>query len=248
MDEKRKVKKNAGLILSRTRRNQIYLPYFKKKKYFEAIATGNVDAIAALAETNYEYPTALYNRCESYSEAMRKMRYESLCAASEMCIITIQAGLLDMVAYDIRDEFISEFDKAVSLPDLYDLVHGMAYNYAVKMRYVLKEKKYSPRLVKMMQYIEQHLYEKLELNDIAECVKLSRTYASTVFKEELGITISDFIKRERMLEAKRLLRESNLSASEIADRLCFCSQSYFTKLFSEMEGVTPQVYRQNISI
>ena len=156
-------KKTANMVLSRTRRNQIYLPYMRKKPYFDAISRGDDETIAALSQKNYEYPTALYNRCGSYSEAMEKMYYEAVCAAAEMCLAAIQAGLLDMVAYDIRDEFIKEFDNAVSLPDLYDLVHGMAHSYAVKMKYIIREKKYSPRLVKMMTYIEEHLTEKIEL-------------------------------------------------------------------------------------
>lgn len=238
-------RRSTNIILSRTRRNQIYLPYSRKKKYFDAIIAGDTEKIAELSQENYEYPTALFNRCSSYSEAMNKMYYESVCAASEMCMTAIQGGLLDMVAYDIRDEFISEFDNAVSLPDLYDLVHGMAHNYALKMKYVLKEKKKSPRLARMMEYIEDHLGEKIELAAIAEHVNVSRTYASAIFKEELGITISEFILRERMLEAKRLLRETDMTISAIADSLAFCSQSYFTKNFTEIEGVTPGEYRKS---
>ena len=239
-----KERKSANMILSRTRRNQIYLPYARKKKYFDAIITGDAERIASLSEQNYEYPAALYNRCGSYSEAMNKMYYEAVCAASEMCLAAIQAGLLDMVAYDIRDEFIKEFDNAVSLPDLYDLVHGMAHSYAVKMKYVLREKKHSPRLTKMMTYIEEHLTEKIELAQIAEHVNISRTYASAIFREELGITISEFILHERMLEAKRMLRDTDLTVAAIADRLSFCSQSYFTKNFTELEGMTPVEYRR----
>lgn len=238
-------RKTTGMILSRTRRNQIYLPYLRKKKYFEAIAKGDAEMIAALSQKNYEYPTALYNRCGSYSDAMNKMYYEAVCAASEMCLVAIQAGLLDMVAYDIRDEFIKEFDNAVSLPDLYDLVHGMAHSYAVKMKYVIREKSHSPRVVKMMTYIEEHLTEKIELAQIADHVNVSRTYASALFKEEMGITISEFIMHERILEAKRLLRDTDLTSAAIADRLAFCSQSYFTKNFTEREGVTPVEYRKN---
>lgn len=237
-------RRTANMILSRTKRNQIYLPYSRKKVYFDAIAAGDAEKIAELSQKNYEFPTALYNRCGSYSEAMNKMYYGAVCAANEMCMAAIQAGLLDMVAYDIRDEFISEFDNAVSLPDLYDLVHGMAHNFAVKMKYILKEKKRSPRLAKMMTYIEEHLTEKIELAEIAEHVNLSRTYASAIFKEELGITISEFILNERMLEAKRMLRETDLTVAVIADRLAFCSQSYFTKNFTETEGITPVEYRR----
>lgn len=237
-------KKTTNLILSRTRRNQIYLPYARKKPYFEAIASGDAEKIADLSQKNYEYPTALFNRCGSYSEAMEKMHYEAVGAANEMCLVAIQSGLLDMVAYDIRDEFIKEFENAVALPDLYDLVHGMAHNYAVKMKYVLREKKLSPRLARMMTYIEEHLTDRIELADIADHVGISRTYASAVFKEELGITISEFILRERMIEAKRMLRDTDMTVSSIADRLSFCSQSYFTKNFTAAEGMTPVEYRR----
>ena len=58
-------KKTANLILSRTRRNQIYLPYTRKKPYFEAIASGDDNRISELSQENYEYPTALYNRCDT---------------------------------------------------------------------------------------------------------------------------------------------------------------------------------------
>ena len=237
-------RKTTNIVLSRTRRNQIYLPYSRKKPYFEAIASGDTEAIAVLSQKNYEYPTAFYNRCGSYSEAMNKMYYESVCAASEMCLYAIQSGLLDMVAYDIRDEFINEFDNAVSLPDLYDLVHGMAHNYAMKMKFVIREKQHSPRLVKMMTYIEEHLTEKIELQQIADHVGVSRTYASAIFKEEMGITISEFIMHERLLEAKRMLRDTDLTVAAIADRLAFCSQSYFTKNFTSLEGMTPVEYRK----
>ena len=86
--------------------------------------------------------------------------------------------------------------------------------------------------------------EKIELATIAEHVNVSRTYASAIFKEELGITISDFILQERILEAERMLRETDLSVADISGRLAFCSQSYFTKRFTETKGLTPLEYRR----
>ena len=46
-------KKSANMILSRTRRNQIYLPFLRKKKYFDAIAAGDADRITTLSQENY---------------------------------------------------------------------------------------------------------------------------------------------------------------------------------------------------
>ncbi len=263
-------KQKASMILSRTRRNQVYLPYSRKKPYFEAIAAGNAEAVDKLAEKNRGYTDALAAKCASEEEATEKMRYGSVNAANELCLVAIQSGLLDMVAYDLRDEMIAGLGEAGTvgrpdtlngipgsvpadigvstgarpLEDYYDLVHGLAREYAVRMSYVIKEKKYSPRLVRMMTYIKEHLSEKIELAEIASHVNVSRTYASAVFKEELGITISEFILRERMTEAGRMLRETDLPVAEISSRLAFCSQSYFTKRFTETEGMTPLEYRR----
>ena len=237
-------KRAANMILSRTRRNQIYLPYAKKRPYFEAIEGGDADAIGSLAEENRGYPQALAAKCDSEEEALERMRYGSVGAADEMCLTAIRAGLLDMVAYDIRDELIARLRETDSLTGCYDLVHETARDYAVRMGYVLKGKKYSPRLVRMMTYIEEHLGEKIELAAIAAHVNVSRTYASAIFKDELGITISGFILGERMLEAKRMLRDTDLPVAEIARRLSFCSQSYFTKNFTQTEGMTPLEYRR----
>lgn len=235
---------SVKMILSRTRRNQVYLPYSKKKPYFEAIARGDENSISALAERNRDYPRSFEAKCTSYEEALEKMHYDALCATGEMCMAAVQAGLLDMVAYDIRDDVASKLEKATSLEAIYTLVHDAAKDYTLKMSYVIKEKKRSPRLTKMMTYIEEHLDEKIELAKIAEHVGVSRTYASALFKEELGITISEFILSERMLEAKRMLRDTNMTSAEISRRLGFCSQSYFTKNFTETEGMTPLEYRR----
>ena len=241
-------RQTANMILSRTRRNQVYLPYARKKPYFDAIASGNTETIDKLADKNRGYTAALAAKCASEKEAVSKMRYGSLEAASEMCLIAIQSGLLDMVAYDIRDGMVAKLDEAPAnstiLDAYYDIVHSLAREYALRVSYVLKEKKYSPRLVRMMTYIKEHLGERIELASIAEHVNVSRTYASAIFKDELGITISDFILQERMLEAERMLRETDLSVADISGKLAFCSQSYFTKRFTETKGVTPLEYRK----
>lgn len=238
-------RQTANMILSRTRRNQVYLPYARKKPYFDAIASGNAEAIDKLANKNRGYTSALAAKCASEEEAASKMRYGSIEAAGEMCLVAIQSGLLDMAAYDIRDGVVASLDAgAIPLDAYYDIVHDLAREYALRVSYVLKEKKYSPRLVRMMTYIKEHLGEKIELAEIAEHVNVSRTYASAIFREELGITISDFILQERMLEAERMLRETDLSVADISGRLAFCSQSYFTKRFTETKGVTPLEYRK----
>lgn len=239
-------KETTKLILNRRRNREQYHSYADKKAYYDAIAAGDSYAINELSAENYMYPSIVFEQSDSYSEAMYHMYYDVVCAASEMCLVAIQNGLPDMVAYDIRDNYMVEFDRAMSLPDLYDLLHGMAHEFAVRVRYTRLGGIHSARLNAMMTYIEKHLKDKITLEDVAEVAQISRNYASTVFRDELGMTMNEFILQERVAEAKRLLADNRLQISEIAEQLQFCSQSYFTKCFTRVTGNTPNEYRTNV--
>ncbi|MNO48018.1 HTH-type transcriptional activator Btr [compost metagenome] len=94
-------------------------------------------------------------------------------------------------------------------------------------------------------YIFNHLYEELSLDKLAEVAGLNRSYLSLLFKKETGFTISDFIQFERIVEAKRLIELPGISLSDIATRLHFNDQSYFTKVFKKYTGTTPKQFRRN---
>lgn len=239
-------KQSAKLILDRSKESSNYTPYDDKRVYFDAIAAGNADEINELCTRNYEYPSKVFERSSSYTDAVESYRFEAVCAAAEMCLVAIQNAVPDMVAYDIRDRFIKEFSKAVSLPDLYYLIHGMAYDFAIRVRYAKTGGNYSPKTRKMMAFIESHLNERISLQDVADAAELSRTYASAVFREEVGVTMNEFIMKERINEARRMLKAGNFTIAEIAEKLQFCSQSYFSKCFREAEGMSPQKYRTNV--
>lgn len=66
------------------------------------------------------------------------------------------------------------------------------------------------------------------------------------FRDEMGISIRDYLNRERINEAKYLLRHTSYPLSQIAAYLNYSSQSYFTRLFQKQCGMTPSQYRENI--
>lgn len=239
-------RETAKLILDRRRESTQYQAYASRRLYYDAVAAGDTDAIFALSDANYRYPTDLYEKSDSYSDAMYRMYYDALCWASELCLIAIQNGLPDVVAYDIRDRYVAEFDNAVSLPDLYDLIHGMAHEFAVRVKTVKTGGRYSANLNAMVSYIASHITEHLTLQKVADSAGLSRNYACAVFRNELGMTMNEFIMSERISEAKRLLTDRSMQISEIAERLQFCSQSYFTKCFQKVTGKSPNEYRTNV--
>ncbi|AGT32219.1 chemotaxis protein CheY [Geobacillus genomosp. 3] len=95
-----------------------------------------------------------------------------------------------------------------------------------------------------IQFIDQHLKEDLSLKDVAEHVHLNPSYFSTLFKEQMKLTFSEYMTRRRMQRAKELLIATKMTISEIAEECGYKTPKYFIQLFKEMEGETPNSYRK----
>jgi AraC-like DNA-binding protein len=92
-------------------------------------------------------------------------------------------------------------------------------------------------------FIQAHFSEPLTLQRIAHEVALSPNYFSSVFAKAAGATLVEYIQRVRLDEAKRLLREPDLSIREIARRVGFKTPAYFSRLFRRDTGLSARAYR-----
>ena len=98
-------------------------------------------------------------------------------------------------------------------------------------------------IVKIHRFIEERIAEDVSLQKIADHVKLHPVYLSSLYKQEMKENISDFILRYRMEKAGILLRATDIKIYELASRMGFQNPPYFSKLFKNYYGVTPQEYR-----
>lgn len=94
-------------------------------------------------------------------------------------------------------------------------------------------------------FIKHHLQSDLTLKEVAEFVHLNPSYFSALFKEHTAITFSEYVTRRRIQRAKELLISTNLPITEIAEESGYKTAKYFIKIFKELEGVTPSVYRKD---
>lgn len=81
---------------------------------------------------------------------------------------------------------------------------------------------------------------------IAEALNMSRSHFFRAFRESTGISPYQWLLKQRIDNAQRLLRTTNLPLSEIALHCGFSDQSHFTRIFSRDVGVTPKVWRQRV--
>lgn len=100
------------------------------------------------------------------------------------------------------------------------------------------------RLTPAIRYINEHLTEKIKIDTLAEESCMSRSAFFQTFKQELGISPTDYIIRERMEMAKRLMTDESLSINDICYRSGFNNPNYFIRLFKRLEGFTPNTYRK----
>ena len=96
-------------------------------------------------------------------------------------------------------------------------------------------------------YIENHLDGKLELETIAEAVHYSKYHLHRLFAENIGMTIHDYVQRRQMTEAAKLLIFSNKPIIEIALHCGYESQQSFSAAFKAMYKSPPAAYRNHQS-
>src|SRR5207245_10069696 len=102
-----------------------------------------------------------------------------------------------------------------------------------------------PSLVKeAVTYIRFNIDQPLSLNRIADTLSVHPSYLSRTFKKELGMTLTDYINKLRIEEAKYVLDQGNESVAKIALSVGYNDPNYFSKVFTKLEHVTPQEYRK----
>jgi AraC-like DNA-binding protein len=107
---------------------------------------------------------------------------------------------------------------------------------------VVKDKIENSLVANITEYIEANIDRKLTIPDIAKQVHLSQSYLSTIFKQNMDITIVDYINKLKLEKSKHLLRTSKYSITEISEMLGYNSIHYFSRQFKLHFGVSPSAY------
>jgi AraC-like DNA-binding protein/mannose-6-phosphate isomerase-like protein (cupin superfamily) len=96
---------------------------------------------------------------------------------------------------------------------------------------------------RFFQLVEENYSKNWPVAGYADQLAITANHLTQTVSQLTGKTSSQIIKSKQILEIKRLLVHTNLSASEIANRLNFHDQSYFTKFFKRETGISPLQYR-----
>lgn len=91
-------------------------------------------------------------------------------------------------------------------------------------------------------YICGHVWEDLSVPFVAHHVNMSPSYLTALFQKHLGISPGEYIRRVKLQESKRLIRENKLNFTQIAELLQYSTVHQFSRQFKEKFGMTPTEY------
>ena len=105
------------------------------------------------------------------------------------------------------------------------------------------DKKETTTLNRIKDYINENYKQELNLQTIADTFYLNKFYLSREFKKQYDTTINNYIAQIRITKAKKLLRFSDKSITEIALEVGIQDPNYFARQFKKIEGMSPSEYK-----
>ena len=214
--------------------------YNHEISFYELVASGNMhrleEALKTIGATQVLGVLSPDN--------VRNVKYHTVILTALVSRFCIEAGLEISIAYNLSDIYIEMIDAANTIDEVYSVQNDMLRMYCRKMSDLSKNRVVSRHIVVAIDYIRSHIQENLTVESIADSLSLNSSYLSKLFKQEMGITLSRYIRDQKINVACNMLRHLDESSLTIANYLGFSSQSHFIQVFKKSTGMTPEEYRR----
>jgi len=136
----------------------------------------------------------------------------------------LKAGLMQLLLMAMRRS--ENTDVAPSVTDYFNPTHKTVSNVAA--------------------YINNNYSEDITLNSISNRFFISPCYFSRIFKEATGFSFVEYLNGVRLKEAQRLLAKTDMSVSDIGERVGYKSNTHFGRVFKSAFGISPSLYRKKV--
>nr|WP_321291692.1 AraC family transcriptional regulator [uncultured Trichococcus sp.] len=109
---------------------------------------------------------------------------------------------------------------------------------------VAKDQPRNPHIREAIAYIRSYYATPMTIQNLAEALCLNRSYLSSIFKQEMGVTLQQYLTDHRLTRAAELLGLNNFSIDEIAEYSGYRDTLVFSKAFKRKYAITPTAYRK----
>jgi len=227
--------------LDKSEMNRIHNSIEFENKYVTAVEQGDVTAMKKLIQMNAMDMEGIGVVAEN---AVKQMEY--LCVSSVLLVsrAAIRGGMNPEMAYDLSDVYLQKLEKCSTIEEMAFVSLKMQIDFTERVKQAKNRRRGNVYVEKCKDFIANHLRKPFQIQEAAQALEVNRSYLSRIFTEQEGITIQEYIARERCEHAANMLRYTDYSLAVIAEYFCFSSQSHFGKQFKNIYGMTPREYRQ----
>lgn len=212
-----------------------------ENSFYTAVSSGDMDAVRAnLSAGDFTNPEGMGILSHN---TLTNLKYHFVVTVAMITRHCVDAGMELEKAYRLSDFYILKMDSLQTKEDIANLHSSMVMDFTGKMLLLKKQNVISKSITQCIEYIYNHIHDRITVEDLADYTELSPSYLSRLFKKELGISVSDYIREKKIDKAQNLLKYSDFSMVEIANYLSFSSQSHFIQTFEKLVGQTPKKYR-----
>lgn len=209
--------------------------------FYNAVSSGDMDYVREnIKEGDFKNPEGMGILSRN---ALTNLKYHFVVTVAMITRHCVEAGMELEQAYRLSDFYILKMDSMTTTEDIAALHDSMVLDFTGKMLLIKKQSIISKSITMCIEYVYNHIHDRITIEDLAAYTDLSPSYLSRLFKKELGISVSDYIREKKIDKAQNLLKYSDFTPVEIANYLSFSSQSHFIQAFEKMIGMTPKKYR-----
>ncbi len=154
---------------------------------------------------------------------------------------------LSQIKIENRQECLAQFDEECDqcrdVEELFGMLEELQNSHIQRIRQQYTDDVNRP-IRQAKQYIQNHYQEPISLETVSEIVGLSPAYFSTLFKKYENEGFAKYLINVRVEQAKIILRESNISISEVCKKVGYNDIKHFNQTFEKVTGVKPTTYRK----
>jgi AraC-like DNA-binding protein len=144
---------------------------------------------------------------------------------------------------ETNNRYLQKIEEARNPAMVYEILNIIIDRMSGKI-FSFQGIRHSSALRRAERFIWENYTRKISLQEIATASGLSAPYFSTIFKDEMGENLSNYLNRLRVEKASVMLAETDLPISGIAAACGFEDQSWFSKIFKSHTGLSPGKYRE----
>lgn len=183
-------------------------------------------------------------------DTLRQLKDTAICAATLASRAAIAGGLDSQASFRLSDLYIQKTELLHDISSVEKLRNDLFIDFAELVQQIRYHTTLSAAhsgkdlFLACAHYVAKNIYNPIRSDEVAAALGYTRSYLCHQFKKQTGLTLTQYILQEKILEAQRMLEFTEKSLSEIAALFAFSSQSHFQTAFKRLSGETPMAYRQ----